>query len=114
MQPAAPSQGEVAVEVVSVSGIDHAEVATKILASLAAGSPVDIGFAAKGGMRARAWPWAWERLRDFASLMQPGAGDFGVDDLISWDGQHVAEHKVGEAGLEMPGEDWTRETNTLK
>ena len=36
----------VKVEVVSVSGIDHAEVATKILASLAAGTPVDIGFAA--------------------------------------------------------------------
>ena len=35
----------VTVEVVSVSGIDHQEVATKILASLAAGSPVDIGFA---------------------------------------------------------------------
>ena len=34
-------------ETVNVTGIDHAEVATKILASqLAAGNPVDIGYAA--------------------------------------------------------------------
>ena len=39
----------VTVEPVQVTGTDHAEVATKILASLAAGTPVDIGYAAHGG-----------------------------------------------------------------
>ncbi|MBN8620887.1 MAG: extracellular solute-binding protein [Anaerolineae bacterium] len=34
------------IEFVNVTGLDHAEVATKILAQLAAGQPVDIGYAA--------------------------------------------------------------------
>src|SRR5690349_21494398 len=34
------------IEFVNVTGIDHAEVASKILAQLAAGQPVDIGYAA--------------------------------------------------------------------
>lgn len=36
----------VKIEFVNVTGVDHAEVASKILAQLAAGQPVDIGFAA--------------------------------------------------------------------
>lgn len=34
------------IEFVNVTGLDHAEVATKILAQLAAGQPVDVGYAA--------------------------------------------------------------------
>ena len=35
----------VSIEAISVTGVDHQEVATKILATLAAGNPVDVGFA---------------------------------------------------------------------
>src|SRR4051794_10307038 len=37
---------EIKIEFVNVTGVDHAEVASKILAQLAAGQPVNIGYAA--------------------------------------------------------------------
>jgi len=118
----------VTVEPVSVTGIDHAEVATKILASLAAGTPVDIGFAATEatqlyageglamGMKDRLLDQA-DDLMEYFSDVSPVLveTDFYEGDLYQLPRDFNAANMwlntklVGEAGLEMPGEEWTKD-----
>ena len=118
----------VTVEPVSVTGIDHAEVATKILASLAAGTPVDIGFAATEatqlyageglamGMKDRLLDQA-DDLMEYFSDVSPVLveTDFYEGDLYQLPRDFNAANMwlntklVGEAGLEIPGEDWTKD-----
>jgi len=118
----------VTIEAVSVTGIDHQEVATKILASLAAGNPVDIGFActevthlyAGEGL---AQPMTERLLDEAADFMEYYAdispvlsetmlyeGDvYQLMDNFNAANMFFNKNLLEQAGLEMPGEEWTRD-----
>ena len=118
----------VTIEAVSVTGIDHQEVATKILASLAAGNPVDIGFActevthlyAGEGL---AQPLT-ERVLDEADYFEEYFADISpvLSETMLYEGDlyqlmdnfnaanmFFNKNLLAEAGLEMPDEEWTKD-----
>ncbi len=116
------------IQFVNVTGVDHAEVATKILALLAAGQPVNIGYAATEATQLYAGEGLaaplTQRVKDSqADLMEYFADvspvlvetDMYEGDLYQLPRDFNAANMyfntslLKEAGLEMPGEDWTKD-----
>lgn len=116
------------IEYVNVTGIDHAEVASKILAQLAAGQPVDIGYAATEATQlyageGLALPLTKRVMDSQADLLEYFADVSPVltetmmykGDLYQLPRDFNAANMyfntglLKEAGLEMPKEDWTKE-----
>ncbi|MCY3947198.1 MAG: hypothetical protein OXF44_13065 [Anaerolineaceae bacterium] len=118
----------VTLEIISVTGTDHQEVATKILASLAAGTPIDIGFACTEATQLYAGEGLAAPLK---SLLMDQADDFKeyfadispvLSETMFWEGDYYQLmvdwnaanmffniNLLNAAGLEMPEETWTRE-----
>jgi len=118
----------VTIEAVSVTGIDHQEVATKILASLAAGNPVDIGFACTEVTHLYAGEGLaqsmTERLLDEAADFMEYYADISpvLSETMLYEGDvyqlmdnfnaanmFFNKNLLEQAGLEMPGEEWTKD-----
>ncbi|MCY3947199.1 MAG: hypothetical protein OXF44_13070 [Anaerolineaceae bacterium] len=121
----------VTVEAVQVTGTDHAEVATKILASLAAGNPVDIGYAATEATQLYAGEGLAmglkDRLLDQADDFMEYFSDVSavLTETMLFEGDlyqlprdfnaanmYLNMNLLNEAGIEVPGEDWTIEEFT--
>ncbi len=118
----------VSIEAISVTGVDHQEVATKILATLAAGNPVDVGFActevthlyAGEGL---AQPLTSRLMDDAEEFMEYYAdtsaalseamlyeGDvYQLMDTFNAANMFYNKNLLAEAGLEEPGKDWTKD-----
>ncbi len=118
----------VAIQYINVTGVDHAEVATKILAMLAAGQPVNIGYAATEATQLYAGEGLaaslTQRVQDSAADLKEYFSDVSpvlVDtDLYNGDlyqlprdfnaaNMYFNTGLLKEAGLEMPAEDWTKD-----
>lgn len=118
----------VEIQYVNVTGIDHAEVATKILAMLAAGTPVDIGYAATEATQLYAGEGLamslTQRVQDSAADLMEYFADVSPvlveTDLYEGDlyqlprdfnaaNMYFNTKLLAEAGLEMPGEEWTKD-----
>ena len=118
----------VSIEAISVTGVDHAEVATKILATLAAGNPVDVGFActetthlyAGQGiaqpLTARLMDDAEEFLEYYADTSPALSeamlyeGDvFQLMDTFNAANMFYNKNLLEAAGLEEPGKEWTKD-----
>lgn len=119
------------IEFVNVTGVDHAEIASKILAQLAAGQPVNIGYAATEATQlyageGLAMPLTERALADQADLAEYFAdvsptlveGMMYEGDLYQlprdFNAAHIYFNKtlLAEAGLEVPGEEWTKDEFT--
>lgn len=119
------------IEYVEVSGIDHAEIATKIMTQFAAGQAVDIGYAATeatqfyagvglaGALTERVLADADELAEYFADVSPT------LIEGMMWEGDlyqlprdfnaaHIFFNKAlfEEAGIPIPGEDWTKDEFT--
>ena len=118
----------VTIEPVQVTGTDHAEVATKILASLAAGNPVDIGYAATEATQLYAGEGLamgmQERLLDQADDFKEYFSDVSavLTETMLFEGDlyqlprdfnaanmYLNVNLLNEAGIDVPGEEWTIE-----
>ena len=118
-------------EFVDVSGVDHNEIASKILAQLAAGQPVNIGYAATEAVQlyageGLALPLTERAVADQAELAEYFAdvsptlveGMMYEGDLYElprdFNAAHIYFNKslLAEAGLEVPGEEWTKDEFT--
>jgi len=116
------------IEFVNVTGVDHAEVASKILSQLAAGQPVHIGYAATEATQLYAGEGlampltqrvldSKEELAEYFSDVSPVLtetmmyeGDlYQLPRDFNAANMYFNTQLLEEAGLEMPGEDWTRE-----
>jgi multiple sugar transport system substrate-binding protein len=116
------------IQFVNVTGIDHAEVATKILAMLAAGTPVNIGYAATEATQLYAGEGLaaplTQRVQDAASDLMEYFADVSPvlveTDLYEGDlyqlprdfnaaNMYFNTALMKEAGLETPAEDWTKD-----
>lgn len=116
------------IEFVNVTGLDHAEVATKILAQLAAGQPVDIGYAATEATQLYAGEGlalpltqrvmdSKEELAEYFSDVSPVLTETMMyeGDLYQLPRDFNAANMyfntalLEEAGLEVPGEEWTKD-----
>jgi ABC-type glycerol-3-phosphate transport system substrate-binding protein len=116
------------IEFVNVTGVDHAEVASKILSQLAAGQPVNIGYAATEATQLYAGEGlalpltqrvmdSKEELAEYFSDVSPVLTETMMyeGDLYQLPRDFNAANmyfNVGlleEAGLDMPGEEWTRD-----
>lgn len=116
------------IEFVNVTGVDHAEIASKILAQLAAGQPVNIGYAATEATQL----YAGEGLalpltqrvkdseKDLAEYFSDVSPVLVETDLYEGDlyqlprdfnaaNMYFNTGLLKEAGLEMPKEDWTKD-----
>ncbi|MBK9749728.1 MAG: extracellular solute-binding protein [Chloroflexi bacterium] len=118
----------VTIEFVNVTGVDHAEIASKILAQLAAGTPVNIGYAATEATQlyageGLAMPLTERALADADEMAEYFAdvsptlieGMMYEGDLYQlprdFNAAHIYFNKslLEEAGFEVPGEDWTKD-----
>jgi ABC-type glycerol-3-phosphate transport system substrate-binding protein len=116
------------IEFVNVTGLDHAEVATKILAQLAAGQPVDIGYAATEATQLYAGEGlalpltqrvidSKEELAEYFSDVSPVLtetmmyeGDlYQLPRDFNAANMYINTALLKEAGLEMPAEEWTKD-----
>lgn len=116
------------IEFVNITGVDHAEVASKILSQLAAGQPVDIGYAATEATQLYAGEGLALPLRDRVMDSQAELAEYFSDvspvlvetDLYEGDlyqlprdfnaaNMYFNVELLEEAGLDMPGEDWTKD-----
>ncbi len=116
------------IEFVNITGVDHAEVASKILSQLAAGQPVDIGYAATEAtqlyageglalpLQARVMDSQEERAEYFSDVSPVLVEtDLYEGDLYQLPRDFNAANMyfnlelLEEAGLDMPGEDWTKD-----
>lgn len=116
------------IEFVNVTGVDHAEIASKILSQLAAGQPVNIGYAATEATQLYAGEGlalpltqrvmdSQAELAEFFSDVSPVLveTDMYEGDLYQLPRDFNAANMyfntalLEEAGLEMPGEDWTKD-----
>jgi multiple sugar transport system substrate-binding protein len=116
------------IEFVNITGVDHAEVASKILAQLAAGQPVDIGYAATEATQLYAGeglslPLTQRVMDSQADLMEYFSDVSPVlTDSMMYEGDlyqlprdfnaanmYFNTKLLTEAGLEMPAEDWTKD-----
>jgi ABC-type glycerol-3-phosphate transport system substrate-binding protein len=116
------------IEFVNVTGVDHAEIASKILAQLAAGQPVNIGYAATEATHLYAGEGlalpltqrvldAQAELAEYFSDVSPVLveTDMYEGDLYQLPRDFNAANMyfntalLAEAGLDMPGEDWTKD-----
>ncbi|MCU0513517.1 MAG: extracellular solute-binding protein [Anaerolineae bacterium] len=118
----------ITIEFVNVTGVDHAEIASKILSQLAAGQPVNIGYAATEATQlyageGLAMPLTQRALADQATLAEYFAdvsptlieGMMYEGDLYQlprdFNAAHIYFNKalLAEAGLEVPGDEWTKD-----
>lgn len=116
------------IEFVNVTGIDHAEIATKIMTQFAAGQPIDVGYAATEATQfyaglGLAGPLTQRALDDKDELAEYFADvSPTLVEGMMWEGDlyqlprdfnaaHIYFNKelLAEAGLEVPGEDWTKD-----
>ena len=116
------------IEFVSVEGVDHAEIASKILTQLAAGQPVNIGYAATEATQlyageGLAMPLT-QRVLDDQDFMAEYFADVSptlVEGMMyegdlyqiprDFNAAHIYFNKalLEEAGLEVPGAEWTKD-----
>ncbi len=118
----------ITLEYVNVTGVDHAEVASKILAQLAAGQPVNIGYAATEATQLYAGEGLALPLKQLVMDSQADLAEYFSDvspvlvetDLYEGDlyqlprdfnaaNMYFNTTLLKEAGLEMPKEDWTKD-----
>lgn len=116
------------IEFVNVTGVDHAEVASKILSQLAAGQPVNIGYAATEATQLYAGEGlampltqrvmdSKEELMEYFSDVSPVLTETMMyeGDLYQLPRDFNAANMyfntalLEEAGLEVPAEDWTKD-----
>jgi ABC-type glycerol-3-phosphate transport system substrate-binding protein len=116
------------VEYISITGIDHEEVASKILAQLAAGQPLDIGYAATEATVLYAAQGIsaplTDRVKDSASELAEYFADVSpvLTEAMMWEGDlyefprdfncpnmYFNMNMMEKAGLELPGPEWTQE-----
>ncbi|MEQ8675350.1 MAG: extracellular solute-binding protein [Aggregatilineales bacterium] len=116
------------IEFVEVSGVDHAEVATRIMTQFAAGQAVDLGFAATEAVQfyaglGLAGPLTERCLADADQLAEYFADvSPALVEGMMWEGDlyelprdfnaaHIFFNKtlLAEAGLEVPGPEWTKD-----
>lgn len=116
------------IEYISITGIDHEEVASKILAQLAAGQPLDIGFAATEATALYAGEGIaaplTERVNDAADDLAEYFADVSpvLTEAMMWEGDlyefprdfncpnmYFNMNMMEQAGLELPGEEWTKD-----
>ncbi|MBN2472464.1 MAG: extracellular solute-binding protein, partial [Anaerolineae bacterium] len=115
------------IEYVNVTGIDHAEVASKILSQLAAGQPVDVGYAATEATQLYAGEGLALPLTQRVMDSQEELAEYFADvspvltETMLYEGDlyqlprdfnaanmYFNMELLEAAGLEMPGEDWTK------
>jgi ABC-type glycerol-3-phosphate transport system substrate-binding protein len=118
----------VVIEFVNVTGVDHAEVASKILSQLAAGQPVNIGYAATEATQLYAGEGLALPLTQRVMDSQAELAEYFADvspvltETMLYEGDlyqlprdfnaanmYFNTALLEEAGLEMPGEEWTRD-----
>jgi ABC-type glycerol-3-phosphate transport system substrate-binding protein len=118
----------VTIEFVNVTGVDHAEIASKILAQLAAGTPVNIGYAATEATQLYAGEGLAMPLTERAVADAAEMADYFSDvsptliEAMMYEGDlyqlprdfnaaHIYFNKalLEEAGIEVPGEEWTKD-----
>lgn len=116
------------IEFVNVTGIDHAEIATKIMTQFAAGQAIDVGYAATEATQFYAGVGLAGPLTERALADRDELAEYFADvsptlvEGMMWEGDlyqlprdfnaaHIYFNKqlMDEAGLEVPGEEWTRE-----
>lgn len=116
------------VEYIQVTGIDHEEVAAKILSQLAAGQPLDIGYAATEATALYAGQGIAEPLTERVLDSREELAEYFADvspvltEAMMWEGDlyefprdfncpnmYFNMNMMERAGLELPGPDWTRE-----
>jgi multiple sugar transport system substrate-binding protein len=116
------------IQFVNITGVDHAEVATKILALLASGQPVNIGYAATEATQLYAGEGLaaplTQRVQDSAADLMEYFSDVSPvlveTDLYEGDlyqlprdfnaaNMYFNVPVLKQAGLEMPAEDWTKD-----
>ena len=121
----------ITIQFVNVTGVDHAEVATKILAMMAAGQPVNIGYAATEatqlyageGLAASLTQRVQDSKADLAEYFSDVSPVLVDTDLYNGDlyqlprdfnaaNMYFNTGLLKEAGLEMPAEDWTKDDFT--
>ncbi len=118
----------ISIEYVNVTGIDHAEVASKILSQLAAGQPVDVGYAATEATQLYAGEGLALPLTQRVMDSQEELAEYFADvspvltETMMFEGDlyqlprdfnaanmYFNMELLEAAGLEMPGEEWTRD-----
>ena len=116
------------IQFVNITGVDHAEVASKILAQLAAGQPVNIGYAATEAVQLYAGEGLSMPLTDRAVADKADLAEYFSDvsptlvegmmyegDLYElprdFNAAHIYFNKklLAEAKLDVPGEEWTKD-----
>ncbi len=116
------------IEFINITGVDHAEVASKILSQLAAGQPVNIGYAATEATQLYAGEGlalpltqrvmdSQEELAEYFADVSPVLveTDMYEGDLYQLPRDFNAANMyfnvnlLNEAGLEVPGEEWTKD-----
>lgn len=116
------------IEIVSVTGIDHEEVAAKILSQLAAGQPLDGGYAATEATALYAGQGIAASLTERVMDSQEELAEYFADvsavltETMLWEGDlyelpanwngpnmYFNMNLMEKAGLEMPPEDWTQD-----
>jgi len=118
----------VKIEFVNITGVDHAEVASKILAQLAAGQPVNIGYAATEATQLYAAEGLADsltkRVKDAAKDLAEYFADVSpvLTETMMYEGDlyqlprdfnaanmYFNTALLKEAGLPMPKDDWTKD-----
>jgi ABC-type glycerol-3-phosphate transport system substrate-binding protein len=116
------------IEYISITGIDHEEVASKILAQLAAGQPLDIGYAATEATVLYAAQGISASLTDRVMDSADDLAEYFADvspvltEAMMWEGDlyelprdfncpnmYFNMNMMEKAGLDLPGEDWTKD-----
>jgi ABC-type glycerol-3-phosphate transport system substrate-binding protein len=119
------------IEFVNVTGIDHAEIATKIMTQFAAGQAIDIGYAATEAVQFYAGLGLAGPLTERALADKDELAEYFSDvsptlvEGMMWEGDlyelprdfnaaHIFFNKalLEEAGLEVPSSDWTKDEFT--
>jgi ABC-type glycerol-3-phosphate transport system substrate-binding protein len=119
---------EVALEYVSVTGIDHEEIASKILSMVAAGQPLNLGFACTEATQLYAGQGLSENLDDYVKRDAEDLKEYFADvsptliEAMLFEGSiyQLAQNfnaanmyyntgVFADAGIEPPASDWTKD-----
>jgi ABC-type glycerol-3-phosphate transport system substrate-binding protein len=120
--------GNVDIEYVNVTGIDHEEVASKILSMVAAGQTLDIGYAATEATQLYAGQGLAQALDEYVMRDEAEMAEYFSDvhpsliEAMMWEGSlyelsrdfnaanmYYNTQLFAEAGYEHPASDWTQE-----